>query len=886
MKPIRFISILFLLAFSSAEAAHIIGGEMYYDCIGENEYAFTMKLFRDCNSTGAPFDAPAFFSVYDQNGVLISNFTEDIDNVTPITPDLSSPCISFPPDICVQQGTYNFIVNLPNNTEPYQVVYQRCCRNQTILNLTNPGDQGLTIVALVPALPFDDCNSRPRYTNFPPPVLCAQEFLEFDHSATDPDGDSLAYSLCSPFIGATPDNPAPGVASAPPYQTVVWGAGFQATSPLNADPGLTIDPITGLLSGTPTQLGQFVVGVCVEEWRNGQLLSVNTRDFQFNVAFCEQLSVATLAQPEEGDLCQDLIFDFENLSDPNNTFLWDFGDPTTTTDISGLYSPSYTYPDTGTYTVQLITNPGFFCSDTATLILPLYYETQIDVQIASFECIDGIQVFNFAAAGVFNEESAEIIWNFGPNATPSAGSGLEVAGITFSNVGPQEIDVQVVDNVCDSQDAVTVNIPEPPDISIDPQEVFCNGLNYQFTQTSANASLYSWDFGVDGIDTDVSSLAAAGFTFPEPGNYTVTLTANTPQNCPVTVTEDFDIRTLLAPQIAPNDIACLEGNSIDFEAAGSFTAQAQFAWTFDSANPGSSTAQNPTGISFESAGTHDVSVAVSENGCTRSAERPMVIHANPIADFAAGPLEGCVPLVVNFNDQSLTESSSVAYDWDFGDGGTSTSRNASHEYTSPGTYSVSFNLENLNGCIDSDFKQRNAIIEVTPSPTAIFKIEPPIVSAVDPTFDIIGLSIGATSCSYLLDGQIVEDCDFTHTLDNVVPQTIMLTVKNEFGCISRAEGDIRISDHLIYIPNSFTPDEDGLNDIFRPVTTGVVNLEILIIDRWGTTVYHNRNETIGWNGQSPNEDYYAPAAVYQYIMRVTDNLGWNFEYVGSVRLIR
>ncbi|MFN2428963.1 MAG: PKD domain-containing protein [Cryomorphaceae bacterium] len=879
-------TLILLFSILNVEAEHIIGGEMYYECLGGNEYLITMKLYRDCNSSGAQFDDPATFGVFDENNGFVTTFTRPVTNVTFIEPDLSSPCLSFPPDICVQEGVYEFTYEFPNNTQGFQLVYQRCCRNATILNLTDPGAQGLTILAEIPPGDVAECNSRPSFNNFPPPVLCAQENLVFDHSASDLDGDSLAYSLCSPFIGGTQADPAPSPPSAPDYDEVNWAPGFTPNDPITGDPGLEIDPITGELTGVPTVLGQYVVGVCVEEWRDGVLLSVNTRDFQFNVAVCEPTSEAIIEEPEIEDLCDDLNFDFTNLSDPTNTFLWDFGDPTTDDDISNDYNASYTYPDTGTYVVTLITNAGFFCSDTTELELPLYYENTIDVEIASFECIDGEQVFTFEADGNFDQENGVVEWDFGENASPQFGTGLTVEGVTFSALGDQQVLVEVLNNICTAEDEVTITIPDPPEATIDPQDVFCNGLNYQFTHQSENASIYSWDFGVEGVDDDVSDQASAGYTFPEPGDYTVSLTVQAPDNCPITVTEDFNVTPLLAPEIASTDIACLENNSINFEADGSYTPSATFLWEFESANPATSTAENPEGISFEEAGSHPVSLTISENGCSRTAETQMIIHQNPVADFSANLPEGCAPLDFSFANNSISESSSVSYLWDFGDGNTSPNRNVTHTYENPGTYSVSLYLENLNGCIDSDQIFKEDLVTVLPTPTANFRVDPNVVSAVNPELEIIDLSEGNTSCSYFFDGQLFEDCQFEHLLENVEPQTITLTVSNEFGCTDRIEGDIRISDHLIFIPNAFTPDGDGLNDIFMPESTGVVRMEMTIINRWGEVVHSNTDEKIGWNGSSPDSEYFAQPGVYQYIIRVTDNLGWNFDYTGSVRLLR
>lgn len=888
MKRIISTAFLFFLTMGLASAFHIIGGEMYYTCAGDNTYDFTMKLYRDCGSSqGAPFDDPANFAVFDENNQLVFQFTAFVSQVIPVTPDLSSPCISFPPDICAQEGTYEFSVEMPTNDQVYTVVYQRCCRNQTIQNLFNPGTQGISIVAEIPALPLDECNSRPFYNGFPPPVMCAQEYLEFDHSATDLDGDSLAYKLCSPFIGGTQPNPMPVPPSNPPYNTVTWGAGFEELDPITADPGFMIDVNTGLLTGVPTQLGQYVIGVCVEEWRNGELLSVNTRDFQVNVAVCENTTEAVIVEPEVEDLCQDLTYQFENLSDPSIEMVWDFGDPTTEDDVSNLYSPSYTYPDTGLYFVTLVTNPGFFCSDTMIIELPMFVETDIQVNLADFECVDGQQIFTFAADGDFDHDNGVVIWDFGPNATPSTGTGISVADITFSNTGPQEIEVEVLNNICTAHDIITVQIPEPPTAEIDPQTEFCNGLNYQFTQESENATIFEWDFGIAGTDDDQSTQPAVSFSYPNGGTYDVSLTVHSFENCPITVTETFEIHPLLAPDFDVPPVTCLDGNLIDFEAGGSYSSDASFLWTFADASPATSTAENPTGITFFDNDFNAVTLEISEHGCTRSANGNMLLHANPFADFTMYPPAGCAPLEVGFVNKSESQSSSISYLWDFGDGNISGSRNAGHTYNRPGNYTVSLTVENLNGCIDSDMYTSETVIEVVPSPNANFKIDPGIVSVVNPVVEITDLSEGNISCTYSFDGQLFEDCNFSHLLENVEAQTIHLTVSNEYGCTAEAEAEVRISDHLIYIPNTFSPNGDGLNDLFIPVTTGAIQIEMHIIDRWGNEVYSNDDVKRGWDGgASDNSDYFAQSEVYTYLIVITDNLGWKFEYQGSVRTIR
>jgi len=869
----------------AAKGEHIIGGEMYYECNGNGTYTFTMKLYRDCNSSGAVFDNPANFGVFNDADQLIDQVAASVISIDNIEPNFDSPCLNFPPDICVEEGTYQFTIPLDTDISGYQVVYQRCCRNQTIQNLINPGAQGLTIVSEVPQTNLAVCNSSPSFNSFPPPVLCTFESLVFDHSATDLDGDELVYSLCAPYIGGTQTDPAPVPPSNPPYNVVEWGLAYSAIDPLDADPMLSIDPSTGLLTGEPTVQGQYVVGVCVEEYRDGVLISTSKRDFQFNVAPCDPVSEALIQEVTEAELCDDLTFNFTNLGNPNNEYVWTYGDPTTENDISFGFNGFYTYPDTGTYIITLVSNPGVFCSDTTEIILPVYNETTIQIEDFDFECINGEPVYSFVAGGSFDQVASSVDWDFGPEASPQFLNGLSVEGVSFDGPGVQTIQVFATNNICEAQNSISFEVAQPPTAVITPQDEFCIGLTEAFSQTSENATEFTWDFGDPSTDGDIAEGPTSSYTYPEAGMYTVSLTASSSVNCPITVTEVFEVQPLLDPLIPSQDVFCFDNHSINFTAGGSYTGDADFSWTFPEGSPAASSQESPTGITYEEPGEKQVLLTISENGCERSVESTIDIHPNPVAEFNAFPLEGCVPLTVNFLNESITESSSRAFDWDFGDGTSTGSVSPGHEYTSPGTYSVSLRLENLNGCLGTDEITKTALITVTPSPKASFTFKPTTVSVLDPQMEIIDLSEGNISCTYYFDNAIFEDCNFEHTLENLVPQTIRLVVENEFGCTDSEEAEILLTDHLIFIPNAFTPDGDGINDLFRPEMLGVVDFKLWIFDRWGKEIFYTEDPR-GWNGQGAKEDYYLKSESYNYKVIISDYSKTNFEYFGSVRLIR
>ena len=349
-------------------ATHIIGGEMNYVCLGNNQYQITLKIFRDCFNGQAPYDDPTDITIYDANNVQVpgSPFQISFPGSDTLNSNPGNPCLIVPPGICVEEADFDTIITLPPSPGGYTMVYQRCCRNAIIINIIDPANTGESYVATIPDSSLATCNSSPYFNNFPPPLICVDEPLAFDHSATDPDGDSLVYQLCAPYIGGdgSSGNFYPIPANPPPYSSVQYFNPYSATNPMGGNPSMAINSLTGLLTITPNTLGNYVVGICVEEYRNGNFLGDHKRDFQFNVVQCGM--VVTASMPDPVDDCSGFTISFVNNSNGGTTFHWDFGVPGITSDTSDLYSPTFTFPDTGVYTVTLSVNPNDSCNASAT----------------------------------------------------------------------------------------------------------------------------------------------------------------------------------------------------------------------------------------------------------------------------------------------------------------------------------------------------------------------------------------------------------------------------------------------------------------------------------------------------------------------------------------
>ncbi|HTF80210.1 MAG TPA: PKD domain-containing protein, partial [Cytophagales bacterium] len=373
MKKLKiYLIMLVCLMLSSTMATHIVGGIVNYRYLSSGKYEITLKVYRDCiNPMNAPFDSIAFLSVFEGS----SNYmrTELLENpaITTLPLNQPDPCVGLPGNVCVQQAIYTKILSLPSNDKGYTLLYQRCCRNATIRNITDPLTVGATYPAYIPDSNVVKVNSNPTFVSLPPVFLCNDMHFSYDHSAKDLDGDSLAYKFCSPRIGGDTTNSgaAPYVAD-PLVPEVPWTGGYNASYPIASNPTLQLDPRTGKLEGTPKALGQYVVGVCVEEYRAGKLIGYAKRDFQFNVVKCPPKPTAVL--PIRIRYCG-LDVSFTNKSVNASKYDWDFGvTDLDSSDQSKAFEPTFTYPTTGTYKVRLIINNETICADTAETFVDVY----------------------------------------------------------------------------------------------------------------------------------------------------------------------------------------------------------------------------------------------------------------------------------------------------------------------------------------------------------------------------------------------------------------------------------------------------------------------------------------------------------------------------------
>lgn len=526
--------ILFLFATLVVHGAHLVGGELSYSCAGNNNYTVTLKVYRDCNSAGAPFDPNAIIAIFKGSTLLqFTTLNPAPSSITNIPVVVANPCLQSPPNICTEMATYTATVNLPPTPGGYILTYQRCCRNATITNIPNPGTWGSTYTTRIPSNDVS-CNSSPRFTSNPPIVLCTSDALNINSSAIEPDGDSLYYEFCSPLHGGSQAFPSPGSqttppsppVSPPPYALVPFSPGFSASNPITSNPTVQINPSTGLITGKPTQAGQYVVAICVSEYRNGVLLSTVRRDYQFNVTVCQ--SNVTARMNVDTLYCTGKTVSFANNSLNGTSYFWDFGDPLATADTSNAQSPTYTFKDTGSYNITLIVNKGWPCSDTLVKKISVRLPAHAEYSFNGPLCLES-GLIAFTPVGQ-NPASDKFTWNFGSNATPSSSSDRFPPPVNFSTPGKHPVLLTVNSYGCVASFYDTVKIYLVPEIGFNiPQKTGCAPFTVAFIDSSiATSSIYyEWDFGDGTFSADANPV----HTYQTPGVYSVNLVIYTTEGC-------------------------------------------------------------------------------------------------------------------------------------------------------------------------------------------------------------------------------------------------------------------------------------------------------------------------------------------------------------------
>ncbi|MCE2769417.1 MAG: gliding motility-associated C-terminal domain-containing protein [Saprospiraceae bacterium] len=644
-------AIFFMLPYT-ANATHIVGGEIGYRCLGGNQYEITLRVFRDCFNADptAFFDDPGIIGVYASNGLRLSNISlRPIGNDT-LRKDLDSCYTSFINSVCVHTTVYRSVITLNPRVGGYHFVYQRCCRNTTISNIVNPTEAGATYDILLTEAAMQKCNSSPVVNSWPPVYVCANQELNVNSAATDVNNDSIAYKLCAPLVGGTLQRPQPIPPTAPPFQPIIWlGPTYSLSNVLGGNNPLTIDVNTGIMKGVPPVLGQFVVAVCFEEYDRStkNLLSVVRRDFQYNVVNCE-VPQATFEAPEA--VCVSSNLTLKQGTKGAKSVEWYIGEPGAEKLIAKGDSVNLTFTSVGKNRITLYYEKGTACQSTFSAVIDAVAIDVISTPLAGQKSVV-CRGSNFEVNIQNKQVNRSLTYDWQTNGNLVSGQGSSLA--TFKMDSPSLITLNLSNALgCKSTLIFPVDIHSSIQSNINTGVQLCRDVA-TVTNENFNKDLsYSW-------------LPKNGLSNPNIGNPVITLNSsqiysvkitNPETKCDTTISFSAIVKPFGAdPGIDSLSTVCYNvGKQINPK----FNNTLIYSWS-PAKGLSETTKGNPTVMLKESM-SYTVKIQNPASGCdttitVRVEVSPMlpVVELDTTLDFCPG-----IPKRVN-----LPESSLVTYLW-------------------------------------------------------------------------------------------------------------------------------------------------------------------------------------------------------------------------------
>jgi gliding motility-associated-like protein len=423
-------------------------------------------------------------------------------------------------------------------------------------------------------------------------------------------------------------------------------------------------------------------------------------------------------------------------------------------------------------------------------------------------------------------------WN-GPSAFASTQQNPSLSGVNNSASGIYTVTVTDA-NSCYSSATVSVTVNPLPVVTAGGATVCVNGtVNLSASNGGVN---YSWS-GPNNFASNQQNPSMPNATPALNGSYVVTVTdANGCANA--------NVAQVL---INPLPIVSATSASVCAGSPATLTASGANSYIWSPAN-GLSTANAATVTATVNANTTYTVTGTNANGCAASALAVVNVNALPQVSISPAMASGCAPLCVDFFNTSLVKTNC---NWNFGDGSTdNTSCTPHHCFGNAGSYAVTLTLTGANGCSNSSVAQ----ITVYPQPHAAFFSSPQPATLLDPSIHFTDNSLGAVINSWHWNFGDAQGS--TSTMQNPVftyadggNYAVQLIVTSDHGCADTITQTVQIDeDYSLYIPNAFTPDADGLNDVFMPQGEGIQDYRLFIFDRWGNRLFYSEVLEKGWDG--------------------------------------
>lgn len=893
----KLIGFIFLLVIThEAFAGHIAGGEIFYRylgpgaAVGTSKYAITVRLFRECNAQSPPGQPPPA----QLPGSVLVNIYNNTSPSTQVSPQLTAtlsgtiqqlslttanPCIINAPSVCYQVGNYVIAsVELPNTAAGYIAAFQTCCRTNGITNvLTFPlpsgnSAEGATYTCEIPGTNKlgIGTNSSPVFALKDTTLVCNGSPIKLDFSATDPDvSDSLSYSFCSAYDRGLTENAGSTSYSSPPFNTITYTSGYSGSQPLGAT--VTIDPVTGIISGKAPGSGSYVVNVCITEWRNGVPISQHRKDFTLVVSNCQ----LTAAELKPGYInCDSSSVYFENeAASPVTSYLWDFGEKNVANPTSTLPTPTYRYQDTGTYVVKLKVTNAKGCQDSTTSIVKIYPGFDAGVKVQGNCYLNAYKFFDATIAKYGSVNSWQ--WDFGDLTTLADTARSKDSSWKYSApVNNASVRLIVTSSKgCIDTTIYTLNVLDKPMIDLPFKDtLICSIDTLMLRANIVNTATITWvPDNLPNRSRIINANTSNPLVYPkDTTNYLVTINDN---GCINTDTVRVNVLDFITVQLGPDTTICRTDSIVLKPVSHALSYQWTPAYALSS-----TTVKNPIATPLVNT-TYYVTANLGK--CQANAQVLVKTAPYPVVNISTQDATICFGTRVQLRGTSNGNS----FQWS--PAGSLIYANTLNPVAGPArtTAYILTAKDTQSGC---------------PKPvtdTVLITVIPPMIANAGNDTSVLAnqpLQLTATGSGTIFSWSPsfgLSDTNIFNPVATLPPSidSIRYTVRvsNAAGCYA----DDVITVHVyktapeIFVPTAFTPNGDGRNDVLKPTVVGISKLSYFrIYNRWGQIVFATSEIGKGWDGTFSGIKQ--ASGTYVFEASGTDYLGKLVYRKGTTVLIR
>ena len=386
---------------------------------------------------------------------------------------------------------------------------------------------------------------------------------------------------------------------------------------------------------------------------------------------------------------------------------------------------------------------------------------------------------------------------------------------------------------CVTSGTCTVTLTPACNITVNSATICPNATT---TLTANGGGTYSW-----APATGLSATTGASVTASPPSTTVYTVTS---VSAGFTTTTTSTVVVNAVPNVTVNNATICQGATTALTVNGAST----YTWT-PATGLSATTASNV--VASPTVTTTYTITGMAVNGCTNTAVATVGVNPMPSVSITPTDSAGCAPLCITFN--AVSPNASINYSWSFGDGGSSISQNPTNCFQRQGPYTSTLTITDAIGCKAT----ATATFTVYPVPNADFGESPQPVSILEPTIQFIDQSTNGPVTSWFWDFGVYGSGDTSHlknptyTYADTGYYTVHLFVKTAYGCIDSTTKVVKIDDdYELFVPTAFSPNGDGINETFLPITRGVLpsTYHMYVYDRWGNLVFKTSDLYKGWDG--------------------------------------